>query len=111
VDKLRGEEIMQYRGNYKIKCQCGYEGISFQFGDELECPECEKEKEGIKLIPLEEWNTEDIVNSWVSELEDKNFHSLTNMPTSINYILEKHINNKSILENIMRDLYKDGLMD
>lgn len=109
--------MSKYRGNYKIKCPCGYAGMSFQYGDNLGCPECENNgfyinrfSDQIKIIPKEDWNSEDIINAWSDDLENENHHSCTSMPINIYNVLKIHIDNKYIIQNIMLDLYKNGLM-
>lgn len=99
---------MKYHGNYKIKCECGYEGMSYQYSDELECPECET-SDKTSLIPVEEWTSDDIYNTWSNELEDENYHSMTSMPYSIYSILKKHIEDEDLIKKILYDMYKDGL--
>lgn len=99
---------MRYEGFSKINCDCGYSGVTFQYGDILECPYC-GETNKVTEMSLENWGVDEVCNIWVQSLEDENEHGWVEMPYRIYDILQNYIDDEELIKQIMIDMYNDGL--
>jgi hypothetical protein len=106
--KNKYPKMANYEGFYKIKCECGFEGVAFQFGGFLECPHCGANSK-IQELSTEDWTTDEICDAWASTLEDDNYHEWTELPYAICDTLRTYITDDDLIKQIMIDMYNNGL--
>ena len=80
----------------------------YYYGDDEESVREEFELDSdFKFISKEDWSAQDYAEIFGSELEDRNRHSLTSMPSSLLYILDK----TSISEDEKKMVMKEFMID
>lgn len=91
----------------KYKCSCGL--IWFTDDPNPVCNSTDDEYTGMHNHIVKETKAlsgNDYAVMWAIDLESANRHSITDMPDEILDILDKYIENKNIVNEIMKNLYQ-----